>query len=208
MLRNWKLKSYLALILDKKWKAILYKQSINMIDTCFSLLLPICIATFAFIYIARLKIELETECARNKADAARLKIELETERARNKADAARLKIELELETEHSLKKADASRVNSLEIELETERARNKAYVARLKIETERAEALEKQLRYELSSMTAEQWNSLNDHDRRLNEDLCKQYGIPFPNIQESFLDSAIPLSCAHGDTCRLKQTSA
>ena len=107
--------------------------------------LLICISTFAIIYMARLKIELETELARKKADAARVKC-----------------MEIELEN---------VRVNSMEIELE--------------LETERAEALEKQLRYELSSMTIEQWNSLNDNDRRLNEDLCKQYGIPLPNMQES-----------------------
>ena len=97
-----------------------------------------------------------------------------------------------LKIERARKKADAARVNSLEIELKADCARKKAYADRLKsleieIETERAakEALEKQLMYELSSMTVEQWNSLNDHDRRLNEDLCKQYGIPFPNMQKS-----------------------
>jgi hypothetical protein len=55
------------------------------------------------------------------------------------------------------------------------------------IETERAakEALEAQLRYELSSMTVDEWNSLDDHGRSINENLCKQYEIPFPSIQES-----------------------
>jgi hypothetical protein len=137
--------------------------------------LLICISTFAIIYMARLKIELETELARKKADAARVKcmeIELENVRVNSmeiELENARLKIELE--TELARKKADAARVNSMELELE--------------LETERAEALEKQLRYDLSSMTIEQWNSLNDNDRRLNEDLCKQYGIPLPNMQES-----------------------
>ena len=96
-------------------------------------------------------------------------------------------IYIRLKTERARQKADAARVNRLEIELENARLKIELENARMKseLETERAEALEKQLRYELSSMTIEQWNSLNDHDRRLNEDLCKQYGIPFPNMQES-----------------------
>jgi hypothetical protein len=103
----------------------------------------------------------------------------------SKANAICERIEADRRNTHAkAAKADADRQNAY--------AKTDALLAELigleeLLETERAakEALEAQLRYELSSMTVDEWNSLDDHGRSINENLCKKYEIPFPNIQES-----------------------
>jgi regulator of protease activity HflC (stomatin/prohibitin superfamily) len=116
----------------------------------------------------RHKAEAKAEADRHKAEADRHKAEADGQKAEAKAEADRQKAEAKAEADRQNADARLAEIKEL---LETERAAK--------------EALEEQLRYELSSITVEQWNSLNDHDRSLNENLCKQYGIAFPNMQES-----------------------